>query len=186
MYINEMGYKEKCFQTLDSVRLAMLTTTLNPARSLPLYHWAIRAPSMNCNALYKHYEHGNHKTYEKYEHVIWNAMRYWTKGKGWEILRYITSSFIWEKENMSEVKVKLCLCLTKHHAMKTNRRSGGTATSILDVGTRWMWRVSFTSQPLYLQGNNPRYPLDRRLGGPQSRSGRVLVYRYQKHKTFSC
>jgi hypothetical protein len=32
--------------------------------------------------------------------------------------------------------------------------------------------VSFTPQPLYRQGKNPGYSLDRRLGGPQSRSGR--------------
>jgi hypothetical protein len=32
--------------------------------------------------------------------------------------------------------------------------------------------VSFTSRTLYPQGKNPWYPLDRRLGGPQSRSGR--------------
>jgi hypothetical protein len=32
--------------------------------------------------------------------------------------------------------------------------------------------VSFTPRPLYSQGNSPWYPLDRRLGGPQSRSGR--------------
>jgi hypothetical protein len=32
--------------------------------------------------------------------------------------------------------------------------------------------VSFTPRPLYPQGNSPWYPLDRRLGGPQSRSGR--------------
>jgi hypothetical protein len=32
--------------------------------------------------------------------------------------------------------------------------------------------VSFTPRPLYPQGKNPRYPLDRRLGRPQSRSGR--------------
>jgi hypothetical protein len=32
--------------------------------------------------------------------------------------------------------------------------------------------VSFTPQPLYPQGKSPWYPLDRRLGGPQSRSGR--------------
>jgi hypothetical protein len=31
--------------------------------------------------------------------------------------------------------------------------------------------VSFTPRPLYPQGKGPRYPLDRRLGGPQSRSG---------------
>jgi hypothetical protein len=32
--------------------------------------------------------------------------------------------------------------------------------------------VSFTPGPLYPQGKSPSYPLDRRLGGPQSRSGR--------------
>jgi hypothetical protein len=32
--------------------------------------------------------------------------------------------------------------------------------------------ISFTSRPLYPQGKNPWYPLDRILGGPQSRSGR--------------
>jgi hypothetical protein len=32
--------------------------------------------------------------------------------------------------------------------------------------------VSFTTRPLYPQGKSPWYPLDRRLGGPQSRSGR--------------
>jgi hypothetical protein len=32
--------------------------------------------------------------------------------------------------------------------------------------------VSFTPRPLYSQGNSPWYTLDRRLGGPQSRSGR--------------
>jgi hypothetical protein len=32
--------------------------------------------------------------------------------------------------------------------------------------------VSFTRLPLYLLGNSPMYPLDKRLGGPQSRSGR--------------
>jgi hypothetical protein len=31
--------------------------------------------------------------------------------------------------------------------------------------------VSFTPRPLYRQGKSPWYPLDRRLDGPQSRSG---------------
>jgi hypothetical protein len=31
--------------------------------------------------------------------------------------------------------------------------------------------VSFTPRPFYPQGKSPWYPLDRRLGGPQSRSG---------------
>jgi hypothetical protein len=34
-------------------------------------------------------------------------------------------------------KVKLSLCLTKHHAMKTYWGSGGIASCILDLGTRW-------------------------------------------------
>jgi hypothetical protein len=32
--------------------------------------------------------------------------------------------------------------------------------------------VSFTPRLLHPQGKSPRYPLDRRLGGPQSRSRR--------------
>jgi hypothetical protein len=31
--------------------------------------------------------------------------------------------------------------------------------------------VSFTARPLYSQGKSAWYPLDRRLGGPQSRAG---------------
>jgi hypothetical protein len=64
------------------------------------------------------------------------------------------------------VKVKLSLCLTKHHAMKTYWGSGGTAPCILDLGTRCRW------MPLYPQGKHHRYPQDKRLGGPQCRSGR--------------
>jgi hypothetical protein len=32
--------------------------------------------------------------------------------------------------------------------------------------------VSFTPRPLYCQGKSPSYPLDKRLGGSQSLSGR--------------
>jgi hypothetical protein len=39
-------------------------------------------------------------------------------------------------------------------------------------GTRWRWVVSFTPRSLYPQGKSPWYPSDRRLGGPQSRTGR--------------
>jgi hypothetical protein len=42
----------------------------------------------------------------------------------------------------------------------------------LDLGTSWRWVVSFVPRPLYPQGKSPRYSLDRRLGGSQSRSGR--------------
>jgi hypothetical protein len=36
-------------------------------------------------------------------------------------------------------KVKLSLCLTKQHAMKTYWGSGSIAPRILDLGTRWKW-----------------------------------------------
>jgi hypothetical protein len=66
----------------------------------------------------------------------------------------------------------LSLCLTKHHAMKTYWGSGYIAPRSLDLGTRWRWVVSFTPRPLYPQGKSPWHTLDRKLGGPQSRSGR--------------
>jgi hypothetical protein len=48
-------------------------------------------------------------------------------------------------------------------------------STILDLGTRWRWVVRFTAWPLYPLGKRSRYPLDRRLRGPQSRSGRCGV-----------
>jgi len=69
-------------------------------------------------------------------------------------------------------KRKVVLCLTKYHAVKTYRRSGGIGPHILNLGTTLKWVFSFPLRPL-----NPRvkaplpYPLNRRLGGPQSRSG---------------
>jgi hypothetical protein len=50
--------------------------------------------------------------------------------------------------------------------------SGGKAPRILNLDTIWMWVVSFTPRPHNPQGESSWYPLDRRLGGPQSRSGR--------------
>jgi hypothetical protein len=47
----------------------------------------------------------------------------------------------------------------------------GIAPHILDLGTSWRWVDSFTLRQLYPQGKIPWYPLDRRLGGPQSCSG---------------
>jgi hypothetical protein len=47
------------------------------------------------------------------------------------VINFITSV------SLVKVKVKLSLCLTKHHAMKTYWESGGIAPRILDHGTRW-------------------------------------------------
>jgi len=55
--------------------------------------------------------------------------------------------------------------------MKTYWGSGGKPHAFFDLGTRCGWVVSFTPQPLYHLGKSPPYPLDRRLGGPQGRSG---------------
>jgi hypothetical protein len=49
------------------------------------------------------------------------------------------------------------------------------SSTILDLGTRWRWVVSFTPRPVYSRGNSPRYPLDRRLGRPQSWFGHCGV-----------
>jgi hypothetical protein len=38
-----------------------------------------------------------------------------------------------------------------------------------DLGPSWGLVVSLTSLPLYPCGNRSRYPLDKMLGGPQSR-----------------
>jgi hypothetical protein len=56
--------------------------------------------------------------------------------------------------------------------MKAYWGSGTMAPCVLDIGTRWRWVVSFTPRPIRPQGKSPWYPLDRRLGGPHSRSGR--------------
>jgi hypothetical protein len=53
--------------------------------------------------------------------------------------------------------------------------SGGIAPRILDPGTRWRLVVSFTPRRLYPYGKSPWCTLDRRLGGPQSRSGCCIV-----------
>jgi hypothetical protein len=48
-------------------------------------------------------------------------------------------------------------------------------STILDLSTGWRWLVSFTPRALYSRGKSPLYPLYRRLGGPQSRSGHCGV-----------
>jgi hypothetical protein len=45
------------------------------------------------------------------------------------------------------------------------------SSTFLHLATRWRWVVSFTPLKLYPRGTSPQYQLDRRLGGPQSRSG---------------
>jgi hypothetical protein len=49
------------------------------------------------------------------------------------------------------------------------------SSTIVDFCTRWKWMVSFTTQPLNSLGKVPWYALERRLGRPQSLSGRSEV-----------
>jgi hypothetical protein len=53
----------------------------------------------------------------------------------------------------------------------TKTYGGVDGSRFIDLGTSWSWVVSFTLLSLYPQGNSHSYPLDSRLGCPQSRSG---------------
>jgi hypothetical protein len=55
------------------------------------------------------------------------------------------------------------------HADATGK--GGIAPSI-NLDTIWRLAISFTLRPLYPTTKEPRYLLNRRLGGPQSQSRR--------------
>jgi hypothetical protein len=73
------------------------------------------------------------------------------------------------KHTYTKAKVKLSLCLiNKHYALKAY---GGVDIEIyifLDLSTSCSWVASFKPLPLYPQGKSPRYPFDRRLGGPRA------------------
>jgi hypothetical protein len=56
--------------------------------------------------------------------------------------------------------------------MKAYWESGSIAARTLNLDSRCRSVVSFTPQPLYLPGKSHWYPLDRRLSGIKSRSGR--------------
>jgi hypothetical protein len=87
------------------------------------------------------------------------------KGTGYHMKKWMLRGydicFAWGKFRywtLGKVKVKLSLCFNgapRHEGV------------FFDLGTRWRWVVSFTPRRF-----TPWYPLDRRLGGPQSRSGR--------------
>jgi hypothetical protein len=62
--------------------------------------------------------------------------------------------------------LRLCTGRTAH------RGSRGIALLFHDHGTRREWGVSVTPRPLFTPGKT-RYPLYRRLGGPQDQSGQV-------------
>ena len=76
------------------------------------------------------------------------------------------------KRNFTCKKCTLVQALRLRTGRTAHRGSGGIALLFLDHGTRRGWRVSVTPRPLFTAGNT-RYPLYRRLGAPQGRSGQV-------------
>jgi hypothetical protein len=54
--------------------------------------------------------------------------------------------------------------------------SGYIDRYFLELGASWRWEVSFKPRPLYPRGKRPWYPSYRRLGWPQSLSGRREEY----------
>jgi hypothetical protein len=65
----------------------------------------------------------------------------------------------------------MSLCLINCSLCCENMWGEWRYSSILDLGIRWRWGVSFTPRLLYPRGKSALCPLDRRLGGPQSRPG---------------
>jgi hypothetical protein len=69
---------------------------------------------------------------------------------------------------LAKVKGKVLPCTGR----TAHRGSRGIALLYLDHGSRRGWGVSVTPRSLFTPGKT-RYPLSRRLGGPQDRSGQV-------------
>jgi hypothetical protein len=65
-----------------------------------------------------------------------------------------------------EYKIKVTLCLINETVLHEGVwRSGDKDPHVLDLG-------SFTPRPFYSRVRSAQYPMERRLGGAQSRSGR--------------
>ena len=62
------------------------------------------------------------------------------------------------------------------HAMKAQRGSRGIALLFLNFDLGWGWMFHATRRPLYARQGDIRYPLYRRLGGPQDQSGRARKF----------
>jgi hypothetical protein len=89
--------------------------------------------------------------------------------------RWVTA---WHFSGGTEIKIKYKVVSVLTQLSDTSWRHMGEwrySSTILDLDTKWKWVVSFMLRPLYRRGKNPRYPLDRKLGVVQSRSGRCGV-----------
>jgi hypothetical protein len=57
------------------------------------------------------------------------------------------------------------------NAMKEYGGSTGIGKLIYNLGILFRWVVSLMPRPFNIRGNDPRYPLSRKLGRPQNQSG---------------
>jgi hypothetical protein len=91
------------------------------------------------------------------------------------LIKYIANLHTKTRLNIYQIKqllyiLSLLSIMTWRHMGKWRYRS-----TVLHLGTRW-WTVSASLPGRFKpRRKSPRYPLDRRLGGPQSRYGRCSV-----------
>jgi hypothetical protein len=91
-------------------------------------------------------------------------------GKGLALIRHPpTSPAKCRKGLLLKVNLSLCFNWVPRHERVLG--SGGIASRILTLITRWRWVVSFTPQQLHPGGKSPSYLLDRKLCGIQGRCG---------------
>jgi hypothetical protein len=80
-------------------------------------------------------------------------------------LRFI--DYYGKRNNDKELKLSPC-----NRSWGSRGRVEVQPYSFIKLGVKWRWVVNATRRPLYLRGRN-RYPLYRRLVGPQGRYGRM-------------
>jgi hypothetical protein len=80
---------------------------------------------------------------------------------------------LWLSKSKVNVKCTLVQALRLCTGRTAHRESRGIALLFHDDGTRRGWGVSVTRRPLFTPPGKTRYPLYRRLCGPQGRSGQV-------------
>jgi hypothetical protein len=116
--------------------------------------------------------------HRNFGHILWHATKSWkpsyTSDRGREN----------QKTRMEYTRINRKIHFTTSTDTDILKWMNWTSYSstILDLCTRWRWVVNFTTRRLYPRLKSPRYPLDRRLDGPQSRSGRCRA----KKNLFPC
>jgi hypothetical protein len=100
--------------------------------------------------------------------IGWHFNMLFLFGLPWKLILWTSSYHLF---SVLLYKVKLSLCLTTPTPLR--RMGERMCRPTFSWPRHYRWVVSFTPRPLYPRGKSPRYPLDRRLGGLQSRSGRL-------------